>query len=91
MSGEPAIVPGMMFRVKAGFRFKDRSLYVGDLVMVIDHYASIRDERTISRYLNKTYHQTILLPNGEAGSFVLDELSFWRVFDVCVHSKPDIR
>lgn len=83
MSGEPAIVPGMMFRVKAGFRFKGQSLYVGDLIMVIDHYVSYQDERTVSRYLNKTYYQTVLLPNGEVGSFELDELSFWRVFDVC--------
>lgn len=83
MSGEPAIVPGMMFRVKAGFRFKGQSMYVGDLIMVINHYAPIRDERTVSRYLNKTYYQTVLLPNGEVGSFELDELSFWRVFDVC--------
>lgn len=91
MSGEPAIVPGMMFRVKAGFRFKGQSLYVDDLIMVIDHCAYIRDERTVSHYLYKMYYQTVLLPNGEAGSFELDELSFWRVFDVCVHSKPDIR
>jgi hypothetical protein len=42
------------------------------------------------RYFNKMYYQTVLLPNGEVGSFLLGELSFWRVFDVCVHSKPNI-
>lgn len=78
MSEAETIIPGILLMVKAGFRFKGHVLFVDDSIMVIEHFES---HNTI--YNCKIYYQTILLPNGEVGSFELDERSFWHVFEAC--------